>query len=144
MKFQIINNKLHPIVVLTDNNTFECKILEDQYQKTSELYDLFKFSISYNFKMKDMHIIYGKYRSFEDCHQLVFNASNSHCIKKNVVIGKLWNLTEDENLNTTKIKIQDCSIEFVQFPANLFEMIITVGSPQDVVIISFEFERETW
>jgi len=29
MKFQIINNKLHPIVVLTDNNTFECKILED-------------------------------------------------------------------------------------------------------------------
>ncbi len=141
MKYQIIQASEYPISTFLDNQNFECQILREEYQNF-DLQDAFKFLINFNFKKGDLYIIYGKYQSTDKFHQLILNASNSHQIKKNTVIGDRWKFIEDENGNIKRIEINDYSIEFVKFPddpKNLLKMVIMLGSYEKVVVIEFKY-----
>jgi hypothetical protein len=60
-------------------------------------------------------------------------------------VGNLWEIRTDIEGNVFRIEIDSYSIDFSTFPdypSNLLDMTIMMGSYQDVVNLSFQFDKE--
>ncbi len=146
MKYHVRSDKNHTISILSKQNIFNCKILE-QYQGRIFETECPKIQITYYPKDFRLFFSYNLTPNSQDnpTHQILLNAKDIHNLKVLNQIGNLWEIRTDKVGNIFRIEIDSHSINFVQFPDysnNLFEMNIMMGSFTDVVSISFMYDRE--
>lgn len=146
MKFHASSNKNYTIAILSKQSMFNCKILDPYQGRISEI-EYPKIQVIYYPADFRLFLHYNAYPnlSANPTHQILLNAEDTHKLKVVNQVGNLWGIRTDKEGNVFRIEMDSYSIDFSTFPdyaSNLLDMTIMMGSYQDVVNLSFQFDKE--
>ena len=144
MKFHVSSNKNHTIAILSKQSMFNCKILDPYQGRTSET-EYPKIQVTYYPADFRLFLHYNVHPNLQanPTHQILLNAEDVHKLKVVNQVGNLWEIRTDKEGNVFRIEMDSYSINFFpDYASNLLDMTIMMGSYQDVVNLSFQFDKE--